>query len=217
MNLIEKAALIAEELKRIYPEKIEFLDFENSYQLLITVILTAQTTDKQVMKITPALFKKYPEPSLLGKACAADVEEIIRSTGFYRVKAINIIRTASIIAEKYRGEVPDTIDELVTLPGVGRKSANVITGTLFSKPAVIVDTHFRRVVKRVGLTEKTDPDRIEAELREIINPEKQYRFSMSVNLHGRVICHSRKPECGKCGISRYCDHFIREVNIKGNH
>ena len=207
MKVKEKAVSIAEKLDRIYPEKIEFLDYENSYQLLITVILTAQTTDRQVMKVTPELFGKYPHPQLLGNADQADVEEIINSTGFFKVKAANIIKTAAILAEKYNSIVPDNMEDLVELPGVGRKSANVVLGTLFSKPAVIVDTHFKRVVKRTGLTESDSPDKIETLIREIVPPLKQYRFSMTVNLHGRKVCHARNPECLKCVISNCCSYF----------
>jgi endonuclease-3 len=208
MKSSEKAVTIAERLNEIYPERIEFLKFDNNYQLLITVILTAQTTDKQVMKVTPFLFKKYPDPDLLGNADVSDVEEIIKSTGFFKVKARNIIKTALLLSEKYSGKVPQDISELVKLPGVGRKSANVVVGTLFSTPAIIVDTHFKRVVRRLGITTEEHPDKIEFRIRDLIPPDMQYRFSMSVNFHGRKICHARKPECLNCLISGYCD-FIQ--------
>ena len=207
MKAKEKAAVIAEKLDRLYPEKIEFLEYENNYQLLITVILTAQTTDRQVMRVTPELFRKYPDPSSLGSAIQEDVEAIIKSTGFFKVKASNIIKTASMLAEKYNCVVPDKIEELVELPGVGRKSANVVIGTLFSKPAVIVDTHFKRVVKRFGLTENSSPDKVETDIKKILPEEMQYRFSMTANLHGRAVCHARKPECGNCRVSEYCSYF----------
>ena len=213
MKNTEKAVIIAEKLDKLYPGKIEFLEFENNYQLLITVILTAQTTDKQVMKITPDLFRRYPEPAMLGNASNNDVEEIIKSTGFFKVKAANIIKTGKILAEQYNSRVPDKMDELVKLPGVGRKSANVVLGTLFSIPAVIVDTHFKRLVKRLGLTNQDNPDKVEKDIKEIIPPDMQYRFSMTVNNHGRVVCHARKPECSKCEISEYCN-YCKEVFCK---
>ena len=207
MKSKEKAVIIAENLDRLYPEKIEFLEYENSYQLLITVILTAQTTDRQVMKVTPELFRKYPTPSLLGKAGQQDIEKIIKSTGFFKVKAANIIKTASILAEKYNSIVPNNIEELVKFPGVGRKTANVVVGTLFAKPAVIVDTHFKRVVKRLGITKNDSPDKVEEDIKKIIPEGMQYRFSMTANLHGRIVCHARKPECGNCKITESCNFF----------
>ena len=207
MNIREKAVIIAEKLDKLYPGEIEFLEYKNNYQLLITVILTAQTTDKQVMKITPLLFRKYPDPALLGNAEQGDIENIIKSTGFYKVKAANIIKTARILAEKYSGRVPDSMEELIRLPGVGRKSANVVLGTLFARPAVIVDTHFKRVTKRFGLTVNDNPERIESDIRGIIPDDMQYRFSMTANLHGRVVCHARKPECVKCSVKEYCCYF----------
>jgi len=207
MKSSEKSVTIAERLNEISPDRIAFLEFENNFQLLITVILTAQTTDKQVMKVTPVLFRKYPEPELLGNADVADVEEIIKSTGFFKVKARNIIKTALVLSEKYSGEVPRNISELVKLPGVGRKSANVVVGTLFSTPAIIVDTHFKRVVRRLGITTEENPDKIEFRIRDLLPPDMQYRFSMTVNLHGRKICHARTPECANCQISEFCDFF----------
>ena len=208
----EKAVIIAEKLDQMYPGKIEFLEYENNYQLLITIILTAQTTDRQVMKVTPDLFRKYPEPAMLGNALQNDVEEIIKSTGFYKVKAANIIKTGRMLAEKYSSIVPDSMEELVKLPGVGRKSANVILGTLFSKPAVIVDTHFKRVVKRFGITKNDNPDKVEKDIKEILPSDMQYRFSMTANLHGRVVCHARKPECGKCRAVEYCSFFLKNLS-----
>ena len=207
MKIEEKAVLIAEKLDRIYPPEIEFLGYENSYQLLITVILTAQTTDRQVMRVTPELFSKYPEPAMLGNALQKDVEKIIKSTGFFKVKAANIIKTGRILAESYGSIVPDSMEELVKLPGVGRKSANVVLGTLFSRPAVIVDTHFKRVVKRFGITENDNPDKVERDIKKLLPPDMHYRFSMTANLHGRAVCHARKPECGNCRVSEYCSYL----------
>jgi len=187
-----------------YPDTIEFLRYRSSFELLISVILSAQTTDRQVMEVTPALFSRYPGPEELSEARLDDIMDIIRSTGFYKVKADNIKKTAGMLVQDFNSKVPDTIEKLILLPGVGRKSANVILGAVFGKPAVIVDTHFARVVKRLGLTEQKDPDKIEYEIAQLIAGEKQYRFSMTVNLHGREVCHARKPLCGSCFLSRLC-------------
>ena len=207
MTILKKAEIIADILDKIYPEKIEFIQFENNYQLLITVILTAQTTDKQVMKISPKLFKKYPCPDLLASAQQKDVEEIIRSTGFYKAKASNIIKTASILVEKYEGKVPKNMEELLQFPGIGRKSANVVLGTVFSQPAIIVDTHFKRVVFRLGLTDNTDPEKIEYDIKKLLQDNKQYRFSMTINYHGRSVCLSRRPDCLNCRLYNYCSYY----------
>lgn len=187
-----------------YPDTIEFLRYRSSFELLISVILSAQTTDRQVMEVTPALFSRYPGPEELSEARLDDIMDIIRSTGFYKVKADNIKKTAGMLVQDFNSKVPDTIEKLILLPGVGRKSANVILGAVFGKPAVIVDTHFARVVKRLGLTEQKDPDKIEYEIAQLLAGEKQYRFSMTVNLHGREVCHARKPLCGSCFLSRLC-------------
>jgi endonuclease-3 len=191
-----------------YPQEISFLKFENSFQLLISVILSAQTTDRQVMQVVPALFKAYPDPEAMSVAEPEKVMEIIRPVGFFRVKAHNIIKTSEILLKEYRGVVPDTMEKLVRLPGVGRKSANVIIGTVFEKPAVIVDTHFGRVVRRLGLTDEKNPDKIEKKISEIIPEAVQYRFSMTANLHGRKTCHARKPECGNCFLNHLCSSVV---------
>ena len=191
-------------LDKNYPKEISFLHFKNNFQLLISVILSAQTTDRQVMEVVPALFKKYPDPLSLSKAPLDNIMDIIKPVGFYRVKAANIKKTAEKLLKDFNGIVPDTIDELLTLPGVGRKSANVVVGSLFGKPAIIVDTHFGRVVRRIGLTQAKVPDKIEKDIALLIPEEKQYRFSMAANLHGRKICHSRKPSCSNCFLKSLC-------------
>jgi len=205
---IENKALNAKKafklLDKNYPKEISFLNVESDFQLLISVILSARTTDKQVMEVVPALFEKYPNPLALAQGKLEHIMGIIKSVGFYRVKAVNIKKTAAKLLEDFNGVVPDTIEELITLPGVGRKSANVIVGSLFGKPAIIVDTHFGRVVKRIGLTVEKTPDKIEKDIALLIPEKKQYRFSMTVNLHGRKICHSRKPLCNICFLKSLC-------------
>jgi endonuclease-3 len=191
-------------LDKNYPKEISFLHFKNNFQLLVSVILSARTTDRQVMEVVPALFEKYPDPLSLSKGTLNDIMNIIKSVGFYRVKAANIKKTAEKLLEDFNGIVPNTIEELVTLPGVGRKSANVVVGSLFGKPAIIVDTHFGRVVSRIGLTQSKDPHKIEKDIALLIPEKKQYRFSMTANLHGRKICHSRKPSCNICFLKSLC-------------
>ncbi len=176
------------------------------YQLLISVIMSAQTTDAQVNEVTPRLFSRYPGAEDLANAAQVDVERIIHSTGFYRTKARNIRGTARVLMEAFNGEVPSTMEELITLPGVGRKSANVVLGHCFGQPAVIVDTHFSRVVRRIGLTCESDPTRIEGDLKQLVSPDFQYRFSMLINRHGRKTCKARSPLCVDCPIFDCCDH-----------
>jgi len=207
MGLKKKAALVSDILSDYYPEHIQFIKFKNNFELLISVIMSAQTTDEQVMSVTPALFSKFTTPESLAEAEVRDIEEIIRPVGFFHAKAKNIKAASQGLLDNFGGIVPDTIEELVTLPGVGRKTANVVIGTVFSKPAVIVDTHFKRVTGRLGLTKNTEPNKIESDIRRILKKEKQYRFSMTANLHGRKCCHARKPECDNCIIKDYCNYF----------
>lgn len=203
----KKAEQIFELLNSHYPPKIEFLKFRNNFELLISVILSAQTTDGQVMRVVPALFEKFPDPEMLAEAETEELEKIIRSVGFFRVKAKNIKAAAKTLINNYRGVVPCSIKELIKIPGVGRKTANVVVGTAFREPAVIVDTHFKRVVFRLGLTENRDPDKIEADIRKIIPENRQYRLSMTANLHGRECCHARKPDCEKCFLCKLCSFY----------
>ncbi|MBR0319310.1 MAG: endonuclease III [Spirochaetia bacterium] len=206
MDKKSKAVLIADTLDAHYPPEIQFLHFKNSFELLIAVILSAQTTDEQVMRVVPALFDKFPTPEKMAKADIPVLEKLIHATGFFHAKAKNIKATSQKLLELYGGVVPSTIEELIKLPGVGRKTANVVVGTLFDKPAVIVDTHFKRVTYRLGLTKNTEPDKVEADIRKLLPPEKQYRFSMTANLHGRECCHARKPECDICILKDLCSY-----------
>ena len=206
MDKKSKAILIADTLDSHYPPEIQFLQFKNSFELLIAVILSAQTTDEQVMRVVPALFDKFPTPEKMAKADIPVLEKLIHATGFFHAKAKNIKATSQKLLELYAGVVPSTIEELIKLPGVGRKTANVVVGTLFDKPAVIVDTHFKRVTYRLGLTRNTEPDKVEADIRKLLPPEKQYRFSMTANLHGRECCHARKPECDACLLKDLCSY-----------
>ena len=194
-------------LNGISPKQISFLSATDPFKLLISVILSAQTTDLHVERVIGTLFEQYPTSKELSDADVETVKEVIKSTGFYTVKAKNIIATSKILVESFKGKVPLTMAELTSLPGVGRKSASVIIGQIGNKPAIIVDTHFSRVVRRIGLTDTTDPVKIEREVAKLLPPKFHYRYSMLINYHGRTVCFARKPNCFECSISSYCDSF----------
>lgn len=191
-------------LDESYPKSIQFLTAETVFQLLIMVILSAQTTDRQVQAIAPTLFTRFPDAESLAKADTGEVEVVIRSTGFFHEKARRIIGAARVISEQFRGIVPHEMGELLTIPGVGRKTAHVIRGAVFGLPAIIVDTHLARVVRRLGLVDTKDPLKIEQVLERIIPSSGHYRFSMTANLHGRVCCHARRPVCEQCPVAVDC-------------
>lgn len=195
-------------LQRLYPDPVSFLDYNSPYQLLVAVILSAQTTDAQVNKVTPELFESYPDPESLMASRLVEVESIIRSTGYYKVKARNITRAANKLVLDYNSEVPLLMDELLTLPGVGRKSANVIRAHCYDKPAIIVDTHFSRVTGRIGLTESSNPGIIESDLLLITDKMIQTDFSMAINIHGRKFCTARNPQCTQCVLNSICRYSI---------
>ena len=191
-------------LSREIDDTAPLLVFAGVFQLLISVILSAQTTDEQVNRVTPELFRRFPTPGDLSMASQKEVEEIVHSTGFYRTKAKNIRLTSSELFSRYEGRVPGTMAELLELPGVGRKSANVILGACFGKPAIIVDTHFSRVVRRIGLTDHGSPEKIEKAVGDLVPEDIQYRFSMLINRHGRMTCTARSPKCSECPIVSHC-------------
>lgn len=198
-----QVALI-EKVIRLHPDTAPFLESENPFQLLIAVILSAQCTDAKVNEVTRVLFRAFPTPVRLAGAPLADVEKIVYPTGFYREKALHIIETAGLLLERHNGEVPLGMEELTSLPGVGRKTANVIRGQVGGLPAIIVDTHFKRVTKRLGLTTQEDPGAIERELVGLVPTSLQFAFSMAANRHGRVYCQARSPRCGDCPIQKLC-------------
>ena len=208
MTKKEKAKAIYELLNKNSPEKIEFLTANATWQLLVCIILSSQTTDKMVMKVAPHLFEKFPSLEALSIADVNEIKSCIKSIGFYNAKANNIKRTAEILHTEYNDEVPLSIDELTKLPGVGRKTANCIIGHTLGKDAIIVDTHFKRVVNRLGLTKTEDPEKIEAEMKKLFASEEQFRFSMTANLFGREICHSRSPNCEVCYLKEFCTLYI---------
>ena len=195
---------ITEILEKTYPDEISFLEYDSPFQMLISVILTAQTTDRQVNRITPELFRKFPDPESLMNADEDDVEAVIKSTGFAKIKSKNIIGTADLLHREYKDKVPQDFSDLLRFPGIGRKSANVVRGHIFNLPAIIVDTHFGRVVRRLGLTERKDPDKVESELGKKIPESDHMSFSMRINKLGRDYCHASKPECPECPLNEMC-------------
>ena len=183
------------------------LDFTNPLELAVATILSAQSTDKRVNLTTPALFAKYRTARDYAQANRAELEEMIRPTGFFRNKANSLIRLGQELVERFGGEVPRTMDELVTLPGVGRKTANVILGNAFDIPGITVDTHFGRLVRRWGWTTETDPVKVEHAVGELIERREWTLLSHRVIFHGRRVCHARKPACGVCVLAKDCPSF----------
>lgn len=187
-----------------YPDTRPELGFRNPFELLVATILSAQCTDAQVNKATPKLFSKYPKPKGLAGAELAEIQRMIHSTGFFRSKARAIQGCARVIERDFGGKVPDRMEDLVRLPGVGRKTANVVLGSAFGIPGVVVDTHVRRVAKRLGLTEASDPEKIERDLMRVLPKKDWTAFSHRLIFHGRRICHARKPRCPDCPVGHLC-------------
>ncbi|XTP08323.1 endonuclease III [Streptomyces albus subsp. chlorinus] len=225
--LVRRARKINRALAEVYPYAHCELDFVNAWQLLVATVLSAQTTDLRVNQVTPGLFAKYPRPADLAGADPADVEDLIRPTGFFRAKTRSITRLAASVVADYDGMVPKTLAELVKLPGVGRKTAFVVTGngcacdaslagdpnhgakvsTPFGVPGLTVDTHFGRLVRRWKLTEQTDAVKVEQEIDDLLPESEWTMFSHRTIFHGRRICHSRKPACGACPIAELCPSY----------
>lgn len=204
MTTAQRARKILAVLKKAHPDAQCALNHRNPLQLLVATILSAQCTDVRVNKVTPALFKKYPTAAALAKVPLPQLEQLVRSTGFYRQKAKSIQRTAGKLVKRFRGQVPRTMEDLVTLPGVWRKTANVILGNCYGVPGIVVDTHVRRLSYRMGLTKQTDPDKIERDLMKLL-PKKEWTFSSHVMIfHGRRICTARRPHCATCPIEKLC-------------
>jgi endonuclease-3 len=202
--LKKRAKRIASLLRKKYPEAGTALSAENPFELLVATVLSAQCTDKRVNMVTETLFKKYRSPGDFAGAKRSTLEKEIRPTGFFRAKSRSITELSQDIVEKFGGKVPDNMDDLVTLRGVGRKTANVVLAGSFNKPAIAVDTHVKRVSGRLGLTGNTDPVKIEFDLMDIL-PEREWQpFSFIVILHGREVCKSRKPRCEICILEKYC-------------
>ncbi|HHV51391.1 MAG TPA: endonuclease III [Clostridiales bacterium] len=200
----EKIDKIIEILKGMYPEAKCSLDYNNPFQLLVATRLSAQCTDARVNMVTPALFERYQAVEDFAQADLSELESYIRSCGLYKTKARDIKAMAQMVIEKYKGEIPDTVEELTKLPGVGRKTANLIVGDVFGKPAVVTDTHCIRISNRLGLCDTKDPLKVENRLRSILPPEESNDFCHRLVLFGRDVCSARSPRCDICPLAELC-------------
>ncbi len=210
MTKKERAKIIIETLKSSYPNVKCTLNYETPVQMLIATQMSAQCTDARVNIVTETLFKKYPDAEAFANADYEELCEDIRSIGFFRNKAKNIILCCRRLLDHYGGEVPDTMEELLTLPGTGRKTANLVLGDIFQKPAVVVDTHCMRLAKRCGLTSNDTPEKIELDLKKLIPPEEQLALCHRFVNHGRLVCTARRPKCKICEIKDVCKSYGKE-------
>lgn len=210
MNKKERVLKIAQVFDDIYPDAECSLDYTTDFELLFAVILSAQCTDARVNIVTKQLFKRYKTVKDYANADVNELMDIIKTCGFYKNKAKNIISAANSIVNDYNGSVPDTMEKLTSLAGVGRKTANLILGDIFGKGGVVVDTHCIRLSNRFGLTTQTDPYKIEMELSKIIPPEIQGHFCHQIVLHGRSYCNARKPLCDNCPVKEFCKYFEKQ-------
>ena len=205
--LVRRARRIARELAVLYPDVHTELNFETPLELLVATILSAQTTDKSVNLVTPTLFARYPTAADYAGADRDELEKIIQSTGFYHAKTTSLIGLGQALCERFGGEVPGRLKDLVTLPGVGRKTANVVLGNAFGVPGITVDTHFGRLARRFGWTTDTDPVKVEAQVATLIPRKDWTDLSQRMIWHGRRVCHARRPACGACGLARLCPSY----------
>ena len=207
LSLVRRARRIDRLLAETYPDARCELDFTTPFELLIATVLSAQTTDKRVNTVTPALFAAYPDAVALASADRETVEQIIQPTGFFRAKTESVLRLSQALVERYDGQVPGRLADLVTLPGVGRKTANVVLGDAFGVPGITVDTHFGRLARRFGWTTETDPVKVEHEVGTLFPKRDWVMLNHHVIWHGRRRCHSRTPACGSCPVARLCPSY----------
>lgn len=206
----EKVLSIIDALKQAYPDPMCALHYEHDYQLLIAVRLSAQCTDERVNQVTPALFARFPTLDDFAEADVTEVEQYVHSCGFFKHKARDIVLACRMLRDEYGGKVPGSMDELLRLPGVGRKTANLLLGDLYSVPgSVVCDTHCIRITNLLGLTQGKEPEKVERQLRAILPPEESSDFCHRIVLHGRAVCVARKPQCAKCTLAPWCAHFHR--------
>ncbi|MDO4562838.1 MAG: endonuclease III [Clostridia bacterium] len=208
MKINERARLFAESLEKMYPDADCTLDYADPLHLIIATQLAAQCTDARVNTLTPALFKKYPSAKDFAEADIKELESIIRPTGFYRNKAKNIIECCKRLCDTYGGIVPDNMEDLLTLRGVGRKTANLTLGDAFGKGGMVIDTHAGRILRRAGFTESKDPEKIERDTEKLFPRETQSALCHRLVFHGRAICKARKAHCEECAASAYCAHIV---------
>lgn len=207
LALKRRARRINKALAEKYPYAHAELDFRNPFELVVATVLSAQTTDVVVNQVTPLLFARYPDARAMAEAEPAELEVILKPTGFFRAKAANLIALGTRLVDHYDGVVPGTLADLVTLPGVGRKTANVVLGNAFGVPGITVDTHFGRLSRRFGWTTSEDPVQIESDVAELFEPRDWTMLSHRVVFHGRRICHARKPACGACPVANWCPSY----------
>ena len=207
MKITEKVTNILDALKTAYPEAPCALHYEKDYQLMIAVRLSAQCTDARVNMVTPSLFSAYPTLEAFAEANVEDVEKLVHSCGFYRHKARDIVLASRMLLSDYGGRVPDTMEELLKLPGVGRKTANLLLGDIYGQEGYVCDTHCIRICGKLGLTTGKDPTKVEMQLRKVIPPEESSDFCHRIVLHGRAVCIARNPKCSICTLAPFCDSF----------
>ncbi|WP_026550037.1 endonuclease III [Arthrobacter sp. Br18] len=205
--LKRRARKINRILGETYPYAVAELDFRNAFELLVATVLSAQTTDVRVNLTTPALFARFPDPRSLAEAEVEELQDIIRPTGFFRAKANSLLALSNRLVDEYDGDVPGRLEDLVTLPGVGRKTANVVLGNAFGIPGITVDTHFGRLSRRFGWTAADDPIKVEAEVGALFETKDWTRLSHHVVFHGRRVCHAKKPACGACPVAALCPSY----------
>lgn len=208
MTAKERAKMAVELLEKEYPNAECSLNYSDAFQLLIATRLSAQCTDKRVNMVTPALFCRFPDANAFANADTREVEELIKTCGLYKTKAKDLVNIGKQIIENFAGQVPDTIEQLTTLSGVGRKTANLICGDVYGKPAVVTDTHLIRLANRLGLVKTKDPYKVELELKKLLQPEKSNDFCHRAVLHGRVVCTARTAFCDKCCLNEVCKKVI---------
>ena len=217
MTKKQRAALAVKTLKEDYPDEIRSLKYKDPLQLLIATRLSAQCTDARVNLVTPALFSRFPSLDSFCEANAEEIEDLIRTCGLYRTKSRDILAACKMLKSDFGGIVPDTIEELIKLPGVGRKTANLLVGDIYHKPAVVTDTHCIRICGRLGLCDGKDPFRVEQQLRVLLPPEESNDFCHRLVLHGRAICTARSPKCGVCRMNRFCRFAQKGKKSSGGH
>lgn len=209
MNKNELALLAVDALKKEYPDAICSLEYVDPLQLLIATRLAAQCTDARVNMVTPALFERFPTLETFCEGTVEEIEELIRSCGLYKTKAKDIYKMCHVLRDEYDGVIPDTVEELTKLPGVGRKTANLVVGDVYKKPAVVTDTHCIRISGRLGLTESTVPLKVEKDLRAVLPPEESNDFCHRTVLHGRAVCSARNPKCEICCMREFCQNPVK--------
>ncbi|WP_354217555.1 MULTISPECIES: endonuclease III [unclassified Arthrobacter] len=207
LGLKRRARRINRALAEKYPYAHAELDFRNPFELVVATVLSAQTTDVLVNQVTKILFARYPDARTMSEAEPAELEAILQPTGFFRAKSKNVLALSNRLVDEYNGEVPGRLEDLVTLPGVGRKTANVVLGNAFGVPGITVDTHFGRLARRFGWTQSEDPVQIEFDVAELFEPRDWTMLSHRVVFHGRRVCHSRKPACGACPVANWCPSY----------